>query len=487
MTKPGDLFDRDREWAALEAFVTADRPGALLGLVYGRRRQGKTFLLELLTEQHGGFYFSALSQSNAQNLTRLAEQYQAFTGSRAGVAFGTWEQAFEALLALGEKRDEPVVVVIDEFPYLLEGAPELPSVLQNLLRPRGPAARSWRSRLILCGSALSVMRNLLAGTAPLRGRAALELMVHPFGYRDAAEFWGLSHEPDLALRLHALVGGTPAYRDMTGTPAPTKPASLDTWVAQSLLNPASAMFREGNVLLSEEPHVVDTAVYHAVLSALSQGRTRRGELASTLGRAEGALSHPLAVLTEARLVEPLDDAFRQRRTTFHITEPVLRLHQLVLAPHESRLNRHRAQEVWNEVQDAITSKVYGPHFESICRTWCAEHAPRSTLGGTASKVLPALVACQEHRTNHELDAVVLETKAGVADRVVALGEAKWRAEIVGFTRLNLLEHIRSLVPGAEHARLLLFSRSGFTSELVSHAAGRADLRLVGLEQLYQSG
>ena len=487
MSKPSDLFDRDSEWAALEEFVTADRPGTALGLVYGRRRQGKTFLLELLVEQYDGFYFSALSQSSTQNLSRLAEHYQAFTRSRAHVAFDTWEQAFEAVLALGEDRDNPVVVVIDEFPYLLEGAPELPSVLQSLLRPRGPAARSWRTRLILCGSALSVMRNLLAGTAPLRGRAALELMVHPFGYRDAAEFWGLAKDPDLALRLHALIGGTPAYRDMAGARPPTKSASLDTWVAKNLLNPASAMFREGNVLLSEETRVVDTAVYHSVLSALSQGRTRRGELAAAIGRGEGALAHPLTVLTEARFIEPLDDAFRQRRTTFHLCEPVLRLHQLVIAPHESRLNRHHAREVWAEVQDTVSSKVFGPHFESICRTWCEEHAERSTLGGTASRVLPALVACPEHRTNHELDAVVLETKTGVADRVVALGEAKWRTEPVSFTELNLLEHIRSLVPAAERARLLLFSRSGFTPELLSHAGGREDLRLVGLEQLYGSG
>ena len=487
MPKPPDLFDRDREWAALEDFVTTERTGALLGLVYGRRRQGKTFLLQSLIERHEGFYFSALSQSSAQNLRRLSEHYQVFTSSRARVAFDTWEQAFEAVLALGEGRDQPIVIVVDEFPYLLEGAPELPSLLQNLLRPRGPAARSWRSRLILCGSALSVMRNLLAGTAPLRGRAALELMVHPFGYRDAAEFWGLAHDPDLALQLHALIGGTPAYRDMAGARPPKTSATLGSWVAKSLLNPASAMFREGNVLLSEETHVVDTAVYHSVLSALSEGRTRRGELAAAMGRGEGALAHPLTVLTEARLIEPIDDAFRQRRTTFHICEPVLRLHQLVIAPNESRLNRHHAKEVWGEIQDTVRSKIFGPHFESICRSWCEDHAAQSTLGGAASRVLPALVACPEHRTNHELDAVVVETRAGVADRVVALGEAKWTTEPVSFTQLNLLEHIRSLVPAAGRARLLLFSRSGFTPELLARAAEREDLRLVGLEQLYQGG
>ena len=186
MEKPQDVFDRVREWQALDDFVTTARQGAALGLVYGRRRQGKTFLLESLVEAHGGFYVSALNQSPTQNRERLAEAYRTFTRSRARVQFASWEEAMEALLSLGEDAKTPVVVVLDEFPYLLDGAPELPSVLQNLLRPKGPAAQHWKTRLILCGSALSTMRGLLSGTAALRGRASLELVMHPFGYRDAA-------------------------------------------------------------------------------------------------------------------------------------------------------------------------------------------------------------------------------------------------------------------------------------------------------------
>src|SRR5450759_2316032 len=119
--------------------------------------------------------------------------------------------------------------------------------------PEGPGSTALaRTRLILCGSALSTMRGLLTGTAPLRGRASLELVLHPFGYRDAALFWQVAHDPELAVRMHALVGGTPAYRDMCTNPSPTSASDFDRWVVDNLLNPASAMFREGNALLSEE-------------------------------------------------------------------------------------------------------------------------------------------------------------------------------------------------------------------------------------------
>jgi len=485
MRKPPDVFDRDHEWQALIEFVGSARPGAMLGLVYGRRRQGKTFLLESLAAAHQGFYFAALQQSGAQNLERLADRYGSFTRSRAGVRFASWEEALEALLALGDGSAEPVPVVLDEFPYLLDGAPELPSLLQALMSPRSEAVQGWRTRLILCGSALSVMRNLLAGSAPLRGRASLELLVHPFGYRDAAAFWRVAGDPGLAVRLHALVGGTPAYLDMCNGAGPESADALDAWVARALLNPASAMFREGNVLLAEEAQVVDTSVYFAVLAAISQGRTRRGEIASAIGKAEGAVAHPLTVLTEARLVAPLGDAVKQKRTTFHVVEPMLRLHQLVIAPNESRLARHRGTSVWTELADTVSSRIYGPHFEQLSRAWCADHASTATLGGVASDVGPTVVACREHRSNHEVDVVVKNVTANSPDRILAVGEAKWRSAPCDLAQLARLEHVRHLLSVPPGTKLLLFSRSGFTESLTSAGKSRPDVELVDLSRLYE--
>lgn len=484
MAKPDHVYDREHEWRALAAFAGADRPGAALGLVYGRRRQGKTYLLQSLIEQLGGFYWSALSQSSQQNLDRLAAEYTAFTGARAPAAFADWTQAMTALLALGEDRRAPVTVVVDEFPYLVEGDRSLPSALQALLAPRGPAVRSWRTGLLLCGSALTTMQGLLAAGAPLRGRAALELFVHPFGYRDAAGFWGV-RDAETAFRLHALVGGTPAYRMMAGGVAPPDVEGFEDWVVHALLDPASAMYREGQALLAEEVRPSDRSIYVAVLAAVASGRTRRGEIAAALGRSEGALTHPLRALVAARLIEPVADALRQKRTTYHIAEPMLRFHQLVIEPNEAQLSRHRGPSVWRAAAPTVASRIYGPHFEQMARSWCIEHADPASLGGSPTSVGPTTVACRHHRSSHEVDVVVSVDGPGRARRIGALGEATWRTEPCDVTHLERLEHVRAVLGLADDVRLLLFARSGFTRGLRHAARSRVDVELIDLERLYR--
>jgi DNA-binding transcriptional ArsR family regulator len=311
-------------------------------------------------------------------------------------------------------------------------------------------------------------------------------MIHPFGYRDAAKFWAVADNPALAMQLHALVGGTPAYRDMCNQTQPTSSADLNGWVARNLLDPASAMFREGNVLLSEQEHVSDTAVYFSVLTAISSGRTRRGEIATAIGKTEGALTHPLSVLTAAGLVDALDDAVKQKRTTYHLAEPVLRLHQLVIAPNESRLTRHHGTTVWTEAADTVASRIYGPHFEQLARTWCIEHASNATLGGVASRAAPSQISCRQHNSNHEIDVIVTEVRANTADRIIAIGEAKWRSTPCGVDQVERLDHLRELLKAAPHAKLLVFSRSGFTEALTAAAGARDNIELIDVERLYTS-
>ncbi|HEX6471297.1 MAG TPA: ATP-binding protein, partial [Streptosporangiaceae bacterium] len=371
LARPAMLYDRTIEWRELTEFVAAPDRAATLGLVYGRRRQGKTLMLELLAEAHGGFMFTGLQQSSAQNLRDLADSYARFVGV-PGAAFAGYREAVDALLEIGERRDRPIPVVLDEFPFLLESEPSLTSIVQTALSPRSRARRQSRARLILCGSALTTMRGLLGGSAPLRGRSTLELMVHPFGFRDAAGFWGLEADPDLAFRVHALVGGTPAYREMC-VDAPRDGRDFDAWVIRRLLNPAGAMFREGNVLLHEQAEVGDPTLYYSVLAAISRGAHRRGEIAAALGRKDSAITYPLVMLEHTLLIERLEDALRDRRPVYRICEPAIRFHQLVIRPAEARLVRHAAEQVWNDSADTVSSLVYGPHLEDLAREWCLSH------------------------------------------------------------------------------------------------------------------
>ena len=482
--KPSNLYNREREWAALAAFATNRSLGATLGLVYGRRRQGKTLLLDLMARAMDGFVFTALPQSSPQNLERLAGAYAKHTGS-AGIGFRDWDTALDAVLRLGE-RDTPAFVFIDEFQYLVDAEPTLPSLLQIALGPTSRAIERSRTRLVLCGSALSTMRGLLAGPAPLRGRAVLEMMIHPFGYRDAASFWHLADQPDLAFRVHALVGGTPAYRAMAGgTPASAR--EFDEWVVRGPLAPTSALFREGAVLLQEQPELSDARLYYSVLSAITNGSHRRNEIAHVLRRSEQSLSHSLAVLESTQLIERVDDGLRARRPVYRIAEPMIRTHQLLIGPNESTLIGGAGEQVWQENADTVTRKIYGPHFEELARQWCRWHAQPDTLGGRASTVQSATLACRNHRAPHELDLVVRQRIPGESDRILAIGEAKSTTRPVGDGELARLEHIRTLLPEERLAvppKLLLFSRSGFTTKLRATTAGRTDVHLIDIDRIY---
>ncbi len=485
LAKPAELHDRTDEWRSLAGFAADSDPGATLGIVYGRRRQGKTLMLELLAEAIGGFAFTGLQQANTQNLEDLAAAYAQFTGL-PGASFTNWTDAISALLAVGDRLGRSVPVVLDEFPYLVDQAPELPSVLQRALSPRGVARRSGQVRLILCGSAFTVMRGLLSGSAPLRGRAKLELIVQPFDFRDAAAFWGVLDDPELAFQLHALVGGTPAYRDMC-VDSPGSVSDFDEWVVHRVLHPASAMFREGSALLYEEPELGDAALYHAVLAAICAGARKRSDIAKKLGRPDSALSHPLDMLERVQLIRKVDDALRSRRPLYQVTEPVLRLHHLIIRPHEARLIGRGRARVWGESADLVASLIQGPHLEDLARSWCVDHASAETLGGLPSRCEPALIACREHKSNHELDVVVSADAPNARSRVLAIGEVKAVRSPIGLNQLRRLEHIRTLVPAdpaADQPKLLLFARHGFTPDLNAEARTRRDVELIDLPRLY---
>jgi AAA+ ATPase superfamily predicted ATPase len=481
--KPDRLFDRNDEWRELTEFAASPASGATLGLLYGRRRQGKTLLLELLALELGGFMFAATQQSEAQNLADLGAAYGAYRGLRQPVVFADYREALDELLRIGE--DRPVPVIIDEFPYLVAATPALPSYLQQALSPLGHAHEHTRTRMILCGSALTTMSQLLGGGAPLRGRARLELVVRPFGFRQAAEFWQLADDPELAFRIHALTGGTPAYKDMSNG-GPGSLAEFDSWVQRRLLNPASAMFREGGLLLREEPSISDPTSYAAALSAISAGSSRRSEIAATLGRPSSAIGHLLTGLEDIGLIEYLDDALRGKRGTFGIAEPIVRLYQLITSRYEPELVAGRADRVWARSAPTVDSKIYGPHFEDLARQWCLRYADEETLGGPPGAVRPTEIACREHQTGHELDVVVTEDSS-TTSRISAIGEVKATSDPIGTGQLRRLEHLRGLLPSARVAqlpKLLLFSRTGFTPDLAEEAASRPDVELIDLARVY---
>lgn len=485
--KPAEMFDRVDEWAALTRFTGNTQPGATIGVVSGRRRQGKTFLLSALCQATGGFYFAAQETTEAESLRYLGAELGRHTDAPGPIRLADWAEAVDVLLRLGRERAVPVV--LDEFPHLVKASPALPSVIQAAYGPLRPQRRESRTRLLLCGSALSFMGGLLSGNAPLRGRAGLELVVPTLDYRLAAEFWGIT-DPALALKVHAVVGGTPAYRtEFTANDAPSGPDDFDPWVLRTVLNPAGALFREARYLLAEEPDIRDTGLYHAVLAAVADGNTTRGGIAGYLGRKHSDLAHHLNVLEDAGLLLRDTDAFRANRTTYRIAEPLVTFYHAIMRPAWSELERPRlADRIWQRSQRRFASNVLGPHFEQLCREWTLQYAGPDVLGDHPTGVGSGVVNDASARRSHEVDVVAVGFADGGRAPLLAIGEAKWN-DVMGVGHLDRLRHIRVVVSAGGRydtggTRLICFSGAGFTPDLVEQAATDPQVRLVGLDRIY---
>jgi hypothetical protein len=338
----------------------------------------------------------------------------------------------------------------------------------------------------LCGSALSVMTGLLAGQRALRGRVATTVRVDPFDFREAASYWGVDGSWPVAVRLHAIVGGTPGYRDLLGLDPPRDIAAIGPWLAAGVCNPASSLFREDDYLLAEERGLTDRALYHSVLSAIAVGNHTETKMAAVLGRDRQALGWPLRVLLDAGFVLRDDDALRQRRPAYRIAEPIVRFHHVVTRRDLARFEERRAGEAWTDAQERFATHVLGPHFEDLARRWTARCASEQTTGGQLARVGATQVNDPAGRSQVEVDVVGIS--AGGSTQVGLLGEAKFRTEHVGTGVLERLERARDLlatrVPMAPTVKLVVFSASGFDRALRIAARERGDVELVDLDRLY---
>jgi DNA-binding MarR family transcriptional regulator len=310
-----------------------------------------------------------------------------------------------------------------------------------------------------------------------------------FGFRQAAEFWEVAGDCELAFRLHALVGGAPEYKDLCDGAGPRSLADFDQWVQLRLLNPASVMFRSGGLALGEAAPAADLAACVSVLGAIAAGAARPSEIAAALGRTEGAVDDPLAALTAMGVIERLQDPLDGARSGLVIVRPIARLYQLVVAPYEAELAAGQADRVWGLSRAAVEGGIYRPHFASVARQWCLRHAAEETVGGVARAARPTAIACREHQREHELEAIFVEEPVATG-RVLAIGETNAVSGPMDAGQLRRLDHLRALLPDervGQPPRLLLFSRSGFAAGLAAEAAARPDVELVDLERLYRGG
>ncbi|SEQ04700.1 AAA family ATPase [Streptomyces radiopugnans] len=488
--KPDTVLGRDAEWEALTAFASDPRPGPGLGVVSGRLRQGKTHLLRALTGAAGGFWFGAQEAVRSESLRMLGEQVAEYAGAPARSRPRGWEAAVDALLRLGEGR--PLPVVVDEFPRLVRQSPSLPSVICAALHRRSAAAGEdggARPRLLLCGSDLPVMRRLFSGPSPLHGLADLELEVRPPDFRQAARLWGLD-DPRLAFLVHAVVGGTPAYRyDHVRGDTPGGPDDFGAWVRRTVLDPGTPLYREARLLLLEETDHLDRALCHSALAAVASGHSTSGEIAEFLDVPLPDVSRCLELLHESGLLGAEPDALRPNVTRLRIAEPLLAFEYAVVRPRRSSAEREDADALWHRARPVFETEVAAPHFAQVCRDWASGYAGSGVFGEAPATALHGSPAHPPPDAAPAAEVVVRGPAGERPGALLSVGLARWDEvlDVAHLERLRrLIAHLAARGEDTARTRPACYSGAGFTPALRA-AEADGEVVLVGLDRLYGGG
>ena len=427
-------------------------------VIYGRRRLGKSELVrQSIADRDDAVYYQAVESTAQNQLEQFVDVATAQFPSLENVR-RDWEAILEAL------GEEDAIVVVDEFPFLIEEDESLPSRMQRVWDLE---LQETEMTLVLVGSSISVMEDkVLSGSAPLYGRRTATIDLGPLSVANAHQFFP-AYDPETAITTWSIYGGTPYYLQ---TVAPDEP--LATNVQQAILSERGLLYSEPEFLLRTELRQPNT--YFSILRALAHGRRTPNEIAGMAGVESGSLSTYLQKLRRIRLVErhiPVTESpTASKRGRYRIAAPLFRFWFRFVYGNQDQL-RMLGDDAYEEVVAPELPDYVSPLFERLCQ-----------------RALPELVDRQFRDVGqwwfkeHELDVL------GLADDGLVAGECKFTSRPAGEGVLADLERTASDVRGsAEPADgetlYVLFSRSGYTADLSAVAEARDDVRLFGLSEI----
>jgi AAA+ ATPase superfamily predicted ATPase len=455
------FFGRRTELRQLREEFEANR--ASLMVLYGRRRVGKSELLREATRvlPHVVAY-QATRVTSALNLEAFKDEIARALGADDVLAsLADW---FGVLTYLARKAGSllGLVIVLDEFPYLVEGNPALPSMIQKVWDSGAP--QTGRLKLILCGSMIAHMEDLLAERNPLYGRKTLSLDLGPLPLRDAVCFFP-DYSADNKLMAYGIFGGIPHYLRLCDTSA-----SLEDNVVRLLLTSSGSLVDEPTVLLQSE--LRDIHRYASVLAAIADGCTKYGEIIGRIGDTDSKKIAPYIERLERmrliRAVRSMDATPNARDRRYFVADPLIAFWHRFVRPNLSSVTQGFGQEVWRHQIAPRLQEFMGVAFEEICR----EHARRHIQERLAA---PAQDIGQIWAADYDFDVV-----GRLLDGSVLYGECKWSQTEIGEGVLDtLIERAGKAAYGRGEDRRFyaLYARSGFKPGVWERAAADASILL----------
>ena len=454
------FIGREREVAALDRLYESNK--FEFAVIYGRRRVGKTALINHFIDNKEAIYFMGVESNEKQNLENFSKSIIEYSsGIEAETSFLSFQAALEYVFKLAEKKR--FILAIDEYPYVARSSKSLASTLQLLIDKYKDTSKLM---LILCGSSMSYMEDeVLAYKSPLYGRRTAQMKIFPFSFDEACRYLKNYSDEDKAL-AYGIVGGTPQYLLQMDDRL-----SIEDNIKNTYLNPISFLYEEPTNLLKQE--VREPAIYMAIITAIAVGASRMSDISNKVGEDSNICANYLKSLINLGIVKketPYGEK-TSRKSIYSIEDNMFRFWYRFVPNNNSVIMRGAADIVYRRIEPQL-SEYMGAVFEEICK----QYLWNLLLNGNSPVEFSDLGRCWGNdpieKKQTEIDIM------GEQDKKTALfGECKWTNEKVD---LGVLETLikRSNLFSYVNVHLYLFSKSGFTKGCIDKANELGNVSLV---------
>ena len=458
------FYGREAERKKLNRMFHSD--GQMISLIYGRRRIGKSELIKqaLKETELRSIYYECKQTTERNNVNSLSELI--------GEAFDFPTPAFEnmeCLLQFLFKKSEqmPLILVLDEYPYLRENAKGMDSILQSVIDNYKDTSNM---KLIICGSYVDTMKALLAKQNPLYGRVDLTIRLEPMDYYDSALFYsGFAAEDKV--RLFSVFGGIPYYNRLIDSNKSVRENVIDL-----IASPGARLENEVSMYLNSEISKITNA--NEVFEALARGYSKYKDILDQSNVSSGpTLVDVLDKLMRMDVVAkevPINDENNRKKAGYFISDNLSLFYYKYIFRNISRMNIMDSDVFYDKyIADDFESKYVPRIFEDICKQYLIRKNRKGLMDNIFEKIGKYYYDDPVERKNGEFDIVTLD------DQGYIFYEAKFRKDPISESMIqNEIRQVKQT--GLDCYKYGFFSKSGFLCE-------QAENRIfIELDELYVS-
>ena len=425
------FYGRERELSLLQESNWRDH--AQLIVVHGRRRVGKTALVEQAYRGRTMWSFDGLEGGGLdQQLAHFHSRLQLYAGRYRDVARPrTWDEALRSLAAaIGEHGDDELVVFFDEFQWMVQMKPAAVSVLKS--HWDSALSKHRNLRLVLCGSISSFLVKKVIRSRALYGRVSTEIELRPLSLDDAAALFEDKRSRQEVIAIAMTLGTVPQYLEELNPRL-----SLSQNLNESAFSPHGFFFGEYQRIFIS--HFGRNPLYERVLDRLASGPQSTEQLATACQtRTGGTFTAILQDLTLAGFIErysPLNKGPRSRQVRYRVLDEYLHFYARFIKQHEQEIISGRFSSL-QIAQQRSYPQWRGFAFERLCRRNAALIADRLRFSGIQYRAGSWFQAGDDQAGEPGAQVDLLFDRA---DRVLTLCEAKYSDRLAGKRLLRDLD------------------------------------------------